>query len=87
MSQPGATAITCQEFVEVVTDYLEGQIAAVEQHAIDEHLGECPGCAEYVRQMRLTVKALRGLSGADVIFPQTRDQVLRAFEGAHPPHS
>ncbi len=69
--------------VELVTDYLEGQIAAVQRHAIDVHLGECPGCDEYVRQMRLTIAALRGLAGDGGAFSATtRDEVLRAFAAA-----
>jgi anti-sigma factor RsiW len=85
MSKGNATQITCQEFVEIVTDYLEGQIAAVEQRAIDDHLGECPGCAEYVRQMRLTIAALRGLGDGEAMFPQTREELMRAFAGTLPP--
>ncbi len=76
--------ITCRDLVELVTDYLEGQIAAVEQHAIDDHLGECPGCAEYVRQMRLTIQAMRGLVSDEAMFPQTRDELMRAFSALHP---
>lgn len=86
MSENSAPQITCRDLVELVTDYLEGQIAAVEQHAIDDHLGECPGCAEYVRQMRLTIQGLRGLASGEVMFPQTRDELIRAFSTLHPSH-
>jgi anti-sigma factor RsiW len=84
MSETKAPQITCRDFVELVTDYLEGQIAAAEQHAINDHLGECPGCAEYVRQMRLTIAGLRGLSSDEVMFPQTRDELMRAFAEIKP---
>ena len=77
--------ITCVELVQLVTDYLEGQIAAVERHAIDVHLGDCPGCDEYVRQMRLTIAALRGLGAGEAINPGTREQVLAAFAELRPP--
>jgi anti-sigma factor RsiW len=86
MSETQAPQITCRDFVEMVTDYLEGQIAAVERHAINEHLGECPGCAEYVRQMRLTIEGLRGLASDEVMFPQTRNELMRAFSALHPSH-
>jgi len=84
MTRPEAPQITCRDFVELVTDYLEGQIAAVERHAIDDHLGECPGCAEYVRQMRLTIAGLRGLASGEVMFPRTRDELMRAFAEHRP---
>ena len=87
MSEQQAPQISCRDFVELITDYLEGQIAAVEQHSIDDHLGDCPGCAEYVRQMRLTIAGLRGLASDEVMFPQTRDELMRAFAELRPSHS
>lgn len=87
MSTKTQPNLTCRDVVELVTDYLEGQIADVERRAMDEHLGECPGCAEYIRQMRLTIAALRGLASDEVMFPQTRDALLAAFgELQAPPH-
>jgi anti-sigma factor RsiW len=77
--------ITCREFVELVTEYIEGQIADVERHAIDVHLGDCPGCDEYVRQMRLTIAGLSGLADDEVMFPKTREQVLESFSRLRPP--
>ncbi len=76
--------ITCRELVAVVTDYLEGQIAAVERHAIDVHLGDCPDCDEYVRQMRLTIAGLRGLAEGEEMFPKTREELLRVFGELRP---
>ena len=81
MSSDARAEITCRELVQLVTDYLEGQIAAVERHAIDAHLGDCPGCDEYVRQMRLTIAALRGLGTGDSLSAATREAVLTAFAG------
>ncbi len=80
-----AQQITCRELVQVVTDYLESQITAVERHVIEVHLGDCPGCDEYVRQMRLTIAGLQGLADDAVMFPKTRDQVLAAFAELRPP--
>ena len=53
--------LSCQELVELVTDYLEGALAAEERARFDAHLGECPGCDRYVEQMRATI-ALVGVS-------------------------
>jgi anti-sigma factor RsiW len=79
-------SLTCRDVVELVTDYLEGQIAEVERRAMDEHTGECPGCAEYVRQMRLTIAALGSLAGDEAMFPQTREALLSAFAELRPTH-
>ena len=84
MTQSDAIKLTCRDLVAVVTDYLEGQIAAVERHTIEDHLGDCPGCDEYVRQMRLTIAGLRGLASDDAMFPQTRDELMRVFSELRP---
>ena len=83
MSETKAPQITCRDFVELVTDYLEGQIAAAEQHAINDHLGECPGCAEYVRQMRLTIAATGRLRLEDLPAP-LEERLLAAFRSWRP---
>lgn len=80
MSVETTSELTCREMVAVVTDYLEGQIRDVERQAIEGHLGDCPGCGEYVRQMRLTIAALRGLGARETMFPTTRNELLGAFE-------
>ena len=52
--------IVCQEFVEEVTDYLEGQLSEAESRWTEEHLAQCPHCRAYLAQMRATIAALRG---------------------------
>ncbi len=54
-----APDLTCQELVELVTDYLEGALAPAVHAAVDEHLHGCAGCIAYVAQTRATVDALR----------------------------
>ena len=47
--------LTCQELVELVTDYLEGALAPAERARFDAHLAGCPGCTRYVEQIRATI--------------------------------
>jgi anti-sigma factor RsiW len=56
--------LTCQELVELVTEYLEGTLPPRERERFDAHLGECPGCGVYLEQMRATVVLAR--AGAEV---------------------
>jgi len=48
--------LSCQELVELVTDYLEGALPAEERARFDAHLAECPGCDHYLEQMRATIR-------------------------------
>ena len=71
-------AIVCQEWVEVVTDYLEGALPPRLQKAVAEHLGACPHCREYLEQMRKTVAMSRELQANDVP-SDVVDALARAF--------
>jgi predicted anti-sigma-YlaC factor YlaD len=50
--------LTCQELVELVTDYLEGALPPAEVARFDAHLVGCSHCRVYLEQMRLTIRAL-----------------------------
>ena len=70
--------ISCQEVVELVTDYLEGALAAEDTALFEQHLNFCDGCAWYVDQMRTTVATLGRIREQDVP-AETREQLLKAF--------
>ncbi len=72
--------IACQEFVEEVTDYLEGKLSDAEARWTDEHLAACPHCRAYLEQMRSTIAALRGLAEPDVD-PALRERILSSLPG------
>jgi predicted anti-sigma-YlaC factor YlaD len=67
--------MACQELVEVITDYLEGALSAVDRQRFEEHLTGCPGCRNYVEQMRATIR-LTGALRSDSITPDLREQFL-----------
>ena len=70
--------MACQELVEVITDYLEGTLPKSDRARFDAHLATCPGCREYVEQMRGLIR-LSGTLTAKSIEPATRHSLLRAF--------
>jgi anti-sigma factor RsiW len=56
-----ADDMACTEEVELVTDYLEGALPAAEAARLERHLETCPGCTQYVEQMRTIAGSLGGL--------------------------
>jgi len=58
--------ITCQEVVELVTDYLETALPVDETVLFEQHLNICEGCVWYVDQIRTTVGAVSRRSSAPV---------------------
>ena len=72
--------MSCRELVEVITDYLDGTMAADDRARFDAHLAECPYCVNYLDQMRETIASLGELSEAS-LSPETRGELLEAFRG------
>jgi anti-sigma factor RsiW len=53
--------LICQEFVELVTDYLDGALPRRERRRVEAHLRDCGGCSAYLEQFRVTVASLAEL--------------------------
>jgi len=74
----GHDPLMCQEFVELVTDYLEGTLPPAERARMDAHLADCDGCSGYLEDMRRLVGTLHETPEPP---PDdgTRETLLRAF--------
>jgi anti-sigma factor RsiW len=70
--------LSCQELVELVTDYLEGALPKDDRHALEEHISGCDGCRDYVEQMRATI-ALAGEVRQPELSPEGQAALLAAF--------
>ncbi len=64
-SEP-CSPLTCREFVELVTDYLEGALRPALRQAFDVHWATCEGCQIYLEQMQQTLKLVGRLNEADI---------------------
>jgi anti-sigma factor RsiW len=72
------TELTCQELVEIVTDYLEDRLPLAERRRFEQHVAGCEGCRNYLDQMRETIH-LVGALREDAIPVPIRERMLRAF--------
>ena len=70
--------VTCQEVVELVTDYFDGAMSAEEAALFEQHLNFCDGCDWYVEQMRATIATVGRIDDAEVP-PVMRERLLAAF--------
>jgi anti-sigma factor (TIGR02949 family) len=73
-----AVQLSCQEIVELVTEYLEGTLPRAERRAFEQHLAGCPHCTNYLDQMRQTIK-LTGRLTEEALDPELRSRILDAF--------
>jgi anti-sigma factor RsiW len=70
--------LSCQELVELVTDYLEGALPEADRDRLEEHIAGCDGCRDYIAQMRTTV-ALTSEARPVGLTPDAENALLAAF--------
>jgi len=70
--------LACQEEVELITDYLEGALAEAQRARLEAHLAYCPGCTEYVEQMRTLAGGLGALRD-DALPEALRSGLIASF--------
>jgi anti-sigma factor RsiW len=74
--------LTCQELVELVTDYAEGDLPPEMQARFEEHLRACDGCTAYVEQMTRTLE-LTGSLTEESMSTDAQATLLQAFRDWH----
>ena len=72
--------LSCQELVELVTDYLEEALDDRDRSAFERHLDGCDGCTEYVAQLRVAIE-LTGTITLDDFSATAEERLLQAFRG------
>ena len=80
MSLLRRTTVICQEWTELITDYLEGALPRRLVKAIDRHLAGCPHCTEYLAQMRRTITITGDLPVDTDVPDDLLDALQKAFE-------
>lgn len=70
--------MACQDFVELVTAYLEQALDSSTRALFDEHLLECDGCTNFLQQFHVTIETI-GRTDGDQLDTQQRDRILETF--------
>jgi anti-sigma factor RsiW len=76
--------LSCQEVVELVTDYLEGALTRELHARFEQHIAHCTGCQSYLQQMRATIRTTGTLT-AESISPEAEQALRDAFRGWRSP--
>ncbi len=84
MTEPNVSGesgnLTCEELVELVTDYLDGAMDRDTEGRFVLHATSCQGCETYLAQFRETVSAIGSLP-PESLDPKIRHDLLTAFRG------
>lgn len=75
---PMSGYLTCEELVELVTDYLETALSPADRARFEEHLMTCPSCQAHLDQMKGTIKTVGRLSAVELP-PEAERELLDAF--------
>ena len=70
--------LTCQDFVELVTDYLEDALDDDTRIRFEEHMAVCAGCETYLQQMMETASRL-GEIPVETLSDEMQRTLLSAF--------
>src|SRR5712692_4408554 len=71
-------ALACRQFVEAVTDYLEGAMPARDRARFEHHLSQCDGCDRYLAPI------LRTVAITPMIPPMSTDPFARSATASSP---
>jgi predicted anti-sigma-YlaC factor YlaD len=71
--------VTCVEFVELVTDYLEGALPEERADLMEEHVVMCDWCKIYLDQIEATIHALPGAFDDEPAPAAARTELVAMF--------
>ncbi|HSC76999.1 MAG TPA: MEDS domain-containing protein [Candidatus Acidoferrales bacterium] len=79
-----ATASNCKDWVERITDYLEGSLSSDARVHFEAHLQACKPCQNYLEQMRQTIRCVGALREVEAVPAETKAKLLQLFHASHP---
>jgi anti-sigma factor RsiW len=71
-------ALSCQELVELVTEYLEDALSAIDLQRFERHISGCDACTAYIEQLRAVIR-VTGTITTDDLSPEAERELLSAF--------
>lgn len=85
MTESDDIDIACNEWVELITEYVEGSLDAPTVTAFDAHLAICPPCVTYLEQITETIATLGQLPVAHTLSDAAKRGLVAAFRELHIP--
>jgi predicted anti-sigma-YlaC factor YlaD len=70
---------SCQEMIEVITDYLEDALPSDDQQRYERHISYCAGCRAYLDQMRETIRQTGMVPREESLPPALRERIVAQF--------
>ena len=79
--------MTCQELVELVSAFLDGDLDPVTERRLVDHIAICDGCGNYIDQFKKTIGVLGELPGDThgTLSAGQRETLMAEFHKRYPP--
>jgi anti-sigma factor RsiW len=74
--------VTCEELIEFLAAYVEGELAADERAAFDRHLSLCPDCVNYLDSYRETIRLGQAAMTESALAEQAPAELIDAILAA-----
>jgi predicted anti-sigma-YlaC factor YlaD len=74
--------LTCQEVLDYLTEYLEGNLPAGEHARLDEHLAVCPMCVDYLNNFKAAIALTKHACEDDPALAQIPEELVQAILAA-----
>ena len=74
--------LTCQEVLDYLTAYLEGNLPAGEHTRMDKHLAVCPECVAYLKNFRATIAVTKQVCEGDLAVAQIPEELVQVILAA-----
>jgi anti-sigma factor (TIGR02949 family) len=58
--------LTCKEFLQELTDYLDSTVDAELRRKLEAHINECPNCFVILDTTQKTIKVYKGMQPQDI---------------------
>jgi anti-sigma factor RsiW len=68
---------TCRDIVDLLSDYIDGQLDPATRGEFEVHMKDCRGCLDFLASLRSTCSAVRALTCNDI--PAGVHRALRTF--------
>lgn len=70
--------VACRQAVALMSDYLDGRLSDRDRQRLELHFGDCPHCAEYLAQLRVTIDAV-GKAEPDDLPDEALDDLVHLY--------
>lgn len=61
-----ADRLVCRQAVDLMSDYLDGQLSRRRRRRLERHLKDCDACRAFLQQLRVTIAASGAVEPDDI---------------------